>query len=97
MDGDQPADLRTQQGDILARGRLHRHKDGTLEFLPTPTGNRLVGYFFGIGSLVRLHAGGSRPLRVRLNTRWVDGSRRWSLSPAGLLPSLAETESRESA
>ncbi len=88
-----PAELRTPQGDLLARGSLHRLPDGALEFLPTTPNNRLVGYFFGVGDLVRLHTSGSRPLRVRLSTRWVAGSRKWSLQPSAAA-ATADTEQR---
>ncbi len=71
-------ELRTSEGDLLATGRLQQEGEDMM-FVPRGRGSSLVDYFFLKRGVVSLGVGG-RATAVRLQTRWVNGSRRWRVS-----------------
>ncbi len=75
------AEVTSIQGERLARGLVTDGPEGGLEFQPLRAPTLLVRYFFLAGRRdACLKLGGEDPFPVRLETRWRDGTRRWSLS-----------------
>ncbi len=76
------AEVTSTKGERLARGVVTEGSEGGLEFQPLRASTLLVRYFFLAGRREAcLKLGAEDPVPVRLETRWRDGARRWSLLP----------------
>ncbi len=74
------AEVRTPQGQQLARGAVTEQGDGRLDFSPSGEPAALLRYFFLNGRRdACLQTDPDSSVPVRLDTRWAGGCRRWTL------------------